>query len=111
MEMPGPRRQRDCCDGASFGHPRRDVASAAGTAHVRATDTQRFRPATMVDTTALAAHLDNVLRDATIPELPNHYRGKVRDNYDLPDRRRILIATDRLSAFDRILTAIPLKGQ
>src|SRR5689334_17238779 len=61
---------------------------------------------------ALAAYLDNVLYDATIPELPNHYRGKVRDNYDLPDgRRRIIIATDRLSAFDQILTAIPLKGQ
>ena len=36
-----------------------------------------------------------VLRDATIPELPNHYRGKVRENYDLPDGRRIIIATDR----------------
>ena len=59
----------------------------------------------------LGPHLDNVLRDATIPELPNHYRGKVRDNYDLPDGRRIIIATDRLSAFDRILTAIPCKGQ
>jgi len=55
--------------------------------------------------------LPPVLGDATIPELPNHYRGKVRDNYDLPDGRRILIATDRLSAFDRILTAIPCKGQ
>jgi phosphoribosylaminoimidazole-succinocarboxamide synthase len=65
----------------------------------------------MVDTTALAPYLDTVLSDATIPELPNHYRGKVRDNYDLPDGRRILIATDRLSAFDRILTALPLKGQ
>src|SRR5882672_1156244 len=58
-----------------------------------------------------AAHLGNILKDATIPELPNHYRGKVRDNYDLPDGRRIIIASDRLSAFDRILTAIPLKGQ
>jgi phosphoribosylaminoimidazole-succinocarboxamide synthase len=38
-------------------------------------------------------------------------RGKVRDNYDLPDGRRILIASDRLSAFDRILCAIPGKGQ
>jgi phosphoribosylaminoimidazole-succinocarboxamide synthase len=65
----------------------------------------------MVDPTTLTPYLDNVLRDATIPELPNHYRGKVRDNYDLPDGRRIIIATDRLSAFDRILTAIPLKGQ
>lgn len=52
-----------------------------------------------------------ILADATIPELPNHYRGKVRDNYDLPDGRRIIIASDRLSAFDRILAAIPYKGQ
>jgi phosphoribosylaminoimidazole-succinocarboxamide synthase len=52
----------------------------------------------------------NILSDATIPELPNHYRGKVRDNYDLPDGRRIIIASDRLSAFDRILTAVPYKG-
>ncbi len=51
-----------------------------------------------------------VLSEAHIPELPNHYRGKVRDNYDLPDGRRIIIATDRLSAFDRILTCIPDKG-
>ena len=65
----------------------------------------------MLDRKALAAHLCDVLADATIPELPNHYRGKVRDNYDLPDGRRIIIATDRLSAFDRILTAIPCKGQ
>ena len=52
-----------------------------------------------------------ILDDATIPELPNHYKGKVRENYDLPDNRRLIIATDRLSAFDRILTAIPYKGQ
>jgi len=52
-----------------------------------------------------------ILDDALVPGLPAHYRGKVRENYDLPDGRRILIATDRLSAFDRILTAIPLKGQ
>ena len=53
----------------------------------------------------LRARAGQVLRDATIPELPNHYSGKVRDNYDLPDGRRILIATDRISAFDRILAA------
>lgn len=51
-----------------------------------------------------------ILSDATIPELPNHYRGKVRDNYDLPDGSRIIIATDRISAFDIILACIPLKG-
>ena len=52
-----------------------------------------------------------VLADIEIPELPNHYRGKVRDNYDLPDGRRVIVASDRLSAFDRILAAIPWKGQ
>lgn len=65
----------------------------------------------MVDQAALGAYAGYVLEDATIPELPNHYRGKVRDNYDLPDGRRIIIASDRLSAFDRNLAAIPLKGQ
>lgn len=53
----------------------------------------------------------NALADATLPELPNHYRGKVRDSYDLPDGRRIMIASDRLSAFDRVLAVIPHKGQ
>ncbi len=65
----------------------------------------------MVDPDLLACHLDRVLDDATIPELPNHYRGKVRDNYDLPDGRRLIIATDRLSAFDLNIAAIPFKGQ
>ena len=52
-----------------------------------------------------------ILSEAHFPELPNYYRGKVRENYDLPDGRRIIISTDRLSAFDRILTCIPYKGQ
>ncbi len=51
------------------------------------------------------------IREATFPELPNHYRGKVRDNYDLSGDRRIIIATDRLSAFDRAIACIPFKGQ
>jgi len=58
-----------------------------------------------------AALSSRVLADATIPELPSHYRGKVRDNYDLADGRRIIIASDRLSAFDRILCAVPFKGE
>jgi len=65
----------------------------------------------MVDPVLPTRHLDLVLDDATIPELPNHYRGKVRDNYDLPDGTRLIVATDRLSAFDRNIAAIPLKGQ
>ncbi|NMC05858.1 MAG: phosphoribosylaminoimidazolesuccinocarboxamide synthase [Candidatus Lokiarchaeota archaeon] len=38
------------------------------------------------------------------------YQGKVRDNYVTKDRR-VIISTDRLSAFDRIITSIPFKGQ
>jgi phosphoribosylaminoimidazole-succinocarboxamide synthase len=64
-----------------------------------------------MDATTLRAHAHRVLSDATIAELPNHYSGKVRDNYDLPDGRRVIIATDRLSAFDRILCVVPFKGQ
>jgi phosphoribosylaminoimidazole-succinocarboxamide synthase len=37
-------------------------------------------------------------------------KGKVRDNYILDDQR-ILIATDRVSAFDQVITTLPFKGQ
>lgn len=56
-------------------------------------------------------NLSRTLPHARIPELPNAYFGKVRDCYDIPGDRRILIASDRLSAFDRILAVIPWKGQ
>lgn len=55
--------------------------------------------------------LAGVLTDAEYSELPNFQRGKVRDSYDLPDGRRIMIATDRQSAFDQVLGAVPFKGQ
>ncbi|MGC5780941.1 phosphoribosylaminoimidazolesuccinocarboxamide synthase [Methylobacterium sp. NFXW15] len=64
-----------------------------------------------MDHAALAPYVRHVIEEATLPELPNHYRGKVRDNYDLPDGRRILITSDRISAFDIALAAIPFKGQ
>ena len=54
---------------------------------------------------------DQILADVDLPELPNHYEGKVRDNYDLADGRRVIVASDRLSAFDRNLCAAPYKGQ
>ncbi len=59
----------------------------------------------------LPARPGQVLADATFPELPNHYRGKVRDTYDLGDGRMVLVSSDRLSAFDAILAVIPYKGQ
>ncbi|MFL6831477.1 MAG: phosphoribosylaminoimidazolesuccinocarboxamide synthase [Xanthobacteraceae bacterium] len=65
----------------------------------------------MISPSKLAPYAHHTLPDAVIPELPGHYRGKVRENYDLRNGTRILIATDRVSAFDRNLAVIPLKGQ
>ena len=62
----------------------------------------------MTDTSTILA---NCLTDATFDELPNHTSGKVRESYDLPDGRRVMIATDRQSAFDVVLAAVPYKGQ
>ena len=58
-----------------------------------------------------SAALANCLTDAEFPELPNFQRGKVRDSYDLLDGRRVMVATDRQSAFDIVLAAVPYKGQ
>ena len=43
--------------------------------------------------------------------LPGKTSGKVRDSYPLPGGRRLLVTSDRLSAFDRILGQAPYKGQ
>ncbi len=48
---------------------------------------------------------------ATDLPLSQKYPGKVRDTYDLGDGRLLLITTDRQSGFDRMLGAIPFKGQ
>ncbi len=47
-----------------------------------------------------------------VPRLVNHYRGKVRDVYTLADGKLLMVASDRISAFDHVLPkAIPYKGQ
>ena len=45
-----------------------------------------------------------------LPELGKRVEGKVRDIY-LRAGERVLITTDRVSAFDRVLGTIPFKGQ
>ena len=74
-------------------------------------DLVRVTTMSTMNETRLAASAHQVLREAIDPRLPGLYRGKVRDNYDLPDGRRILVTSDRLSAFDRVLCCIPFKGQ
>lgn len=49
---------------------------------------------------------------ATQLSLKNIYSGKVRDLYEIDDKRMLMVASDRLSAFDVILDQpIPGKGQ
>lgn len=50
------------------------------------------------------------LGECSLEGLPSHYTGKVRDCYLVGDTR-LLVATDRLSCFDRVITTIPFKGQ
>ena len=56
--------------------------------------------------------------DLNIPEAPaiegaqHLHSGKVRDLYELPDGRLLMVASDRISAFDYVLdTPIPDKGE
>ena len=48
--------------------------------------------------------------DSTNFKIGKKYEGKVRDNYSF-DGKRLIITTDRISAFDRVLCTIPFKGQ
>lgn len=54
--------------------------------------------------------LENVIETTDFPWLGEKYQGKVRDNYS-QDGKRIIIATDRLSCFDRVVTSVPFKGR
>lgn len=55
--------------------------------------------------------LATTLSDSTFTGLPLLHKGKVRDVYDAGDDMLLLVATDRLSAFDCVLpTPIKYKG-
>jgi phosphoribosylaminoimidazole-succinocarboxamide synthase len=54
--------------------------------------------------------LRHPLEGTDFSSLGSKYEGKVRDNYSA-DGKRIIVATDRISAFDRVLGTLPLKGQ
>ena len=65
----------------------------------------------MITREQIQSQLDNCLLEAKFPQWEAQYKkGKVRDMYLLKDKR-VLITTDRQSAFDHVLGAIPLKGQ
>ena len=50
--------------------------------------------------------------DFKLPGLKHLYHGKVRDVYNINDKYLVMVATDRISAFDVVLPkGIPFKGQ
>ncbi len=59
----------------------------------------------------LKAGLQKTVRGTDFPSLGRKYEGKVRDNYSTKDGRRYVVATDRISAFDRVIGTLPFKGQ
>lgn len=64
----------------------------------------------MISATELQAQLKHTIAETNFTYLGEKYAGKVRDNYTYDDKR-ILVATDKLSAFDHNITTIPFKGQ
>ena len=64
----------------------------------------------MISQNELLELLPSAFGESNLP-LSGKQTGKVRDWYNLPDGKRLILTTDRLSAFDRILARVPYKGQ
>lgn len=64
----------------------------------------------MLDPQAVRDAVAHPLRATDFEGMGDVIHGKVRDLYLQPGRR-LLVASDRLSAFDRIITCVPWKGQ
>lgn len=64
----------------------------------------------MLEQESLISAIPTALTEVNFSGFGDRQSGKVRDIYVQGDRR-ILITTDRVSAFDRVLGAIPYKGQ
>lgn len=64
-----------------------------------------------MDKEVLFEALKHPLVETDFPRLGRKYRGKVRDCYTTARGERIIVVTDRISAFDRSLGVLPIKGQ
>lgn len=69
----------------------------------------------MLDRELVREQLAHTLQTVDLPNLGEKINGKVRDCYVRKNseggKERILITSDRLSAFDKVLVTIPFKGQ
>lgn len=64
----------------------------------------------MISRAQLKTLLPLALRSTNLP-LGKRSEGKVRDRYALANGECLIVTTDRLSAFDRVLACVPYKGQ
>jgi phosphoribosylaminoimidazole-succinocarboxamide synthase len=64
----------------------------------------------MVSEDRIKKQLGNVLESTDFKNIGTREQGKVRDSYKRKDSR-IIVVTDRISAFDCVLGTIPFKGQ
>lgn len=63
----------------------------------------------MIQNRTIISAIPDVLKTIDLPQLGEKQQGKVRDFYVLNDKR-VIITTDRQSAFDVVLGYIPYKG-
>lgn len=63
----------------------------------------------MIDQSTIIKQIPHAISTVNIRALGKRKAGKVRDWYT-KDRLRVLIATDRISAFDKVLGHVPLRG-
>ena len=63
----------------------------------------------MIQAKVIEKHIPTAIQSVTQKGLGKKYSGKVRDWY-IKNNLRILIATDRISAFDKVLGLIPFRG-
>lgn len=63
----------------------------------------------MIEKKTIIRNIPNAIDTVKFPKLGKRYSGKVRDWY-IKNNLRILIATDRISAFDKVLGTIPFRG-
>jgi phosphoribosylaminoimidazole-succinocarboxamide synthase len=55
--------------------------------------------------------LGNTIDTVECPQALSQYHGKVRETFLLPDNKRAIVVSDRISAFDFVLGTVPFKGQ
>lgn len=66
----------------------------------------------VAQTTVIQDTKQSVLRESNLPGVKLYSRGKVRDVYEVSNGRLLIVATDRLSAFDVVMKeGIPDKGR